>query len=73
MPGYFALTGNPFIDAGVFVLSELLDKEIEEITPEDLKKPHRYHSLPLSERCLAKEFIFYLSEPAHPRYKTSML
>jgi len=39
MPGYFALTGNPFIDAGVFVLSELLDKEIEEITPEDLKKP----------------------------------
>ena len=39
MPGYFTLTGNPFVDAGIFVLSELLNKNIEEITPEDLKEP----------------------------------
>lgn len=39
MPDYFTLTGNPFVDAGIFVLSELLNKNIEEITPEDLKEP----------------------------------
>jgi len=39
MPDYFTLTGNPFVDAGVFALSELLNKNIEEITPEDLKEP----------------------------------
>jgi len=39
MLSYFTLTGNPFVDAGIFILSELLDKEIEEITPEDLKEP----------------------------------
>jgi len=36
---YFTLTGNPFVDAGIFILSELMGKEIEEITPEDLKEP----------------------------------
>jgi len=39
MPDYFTLTGNSFVDAGVFALSELLNKNIEEITPEDLKEP----------------------------------
>jgi len=39
MPDYFTLTGNPFVDAGIFILSELVDKEAHKITPEDLKKP----------------------------------
>jgi len=38
MTGYFALTGNSFVDAGVFVLSGLLRKSPEQITPEDLKE-----------------------------------
>lgn len=39
MPAYFTLTGNPFVDAGVFALSELVGKEPEDIAPEHLEGP----------------------------------
>jgi len=39
MPVYFTLTGNPFVDAGIFVLAELVSKNVKEITLEDLREP----------------------------------
>lgn len=38
MSAIFTLTGNPFVDAGIYVMSELLGKEIDKIEREDLKK-----------------------------------
>ena len=38
MPAIFLLTGNPFVDAGIFVISELSDKRIEDIEVDDLKR-----------------------------------
>ena len=42
MPGYFTLTGNPFVDAGIFVLSELVDKSINLERPLLMKCIQKY-------------------------------
>ncbi|MEN3039642.1 MAG: type I-B CRISPR-associated protein Cas8b1/Cst1 [Candidatus Kryptonium sp.] len=34
----YTLTGNPFVDAGIYVISELAGKRIEEIEPDDLER-----------------------------------
>lgn len=34
---YFALTGNPFVDAGIYAISYWVKKEIEDIQKEDLR------------------------------------
>ncbi len=38
MQAIFTLTGNAFVDAGLYVMSELLNKEIDKIEKEDLRK-----------------------------------
>jgi hypothetical protein len=38
MPAIFLLTGNPFVDAGIFVISELSERRIEDIEVDDLKR-----------------------------------
>ncbi len=38
MSAIFTLTGNPFVDAGIYVISELLGKEIDRIEKENLEK-----------------------------------